>query len=498
MSFRKLKKRFLNNKKDETGAGLVSLIGVSMVVLVTAGVVTSAATFSTQKVNSSLSQQQASDYAQMGLNRAENYISRMIRGLDPNVLALKETVYDGEFSVQIYKSNKDELPNLEKVISKSDPSENKSISQKLAEVGIQAGNPSPTDKWVIAVSTGKGLHANTITLISAYEWRDTDVAVSPYTVAANNVILSGSTIGSSSGVTSRPVVFSDEGHIDCKKESIGVNQTVINGDIRKDKNTANTTASKIEGCKINGTVYTKEKLNVDKADITGVIMKSSNESNFITGLDPNGKAFETYVDTGLLNWKPTLYGYYPKLTENINPNPDELKVLPMTSEQCEKYNIFASLVNSLDRPTILDGRTCSNTNALYSGPDIKLKTDVAVIVDKAPSIRNAKISSADGKHHSLTIAARAGAESTNSVPVNSSGGGIMKASNVKTEPGASLMLYSSDQLSIENGSDFTGQAMAGTTLNMHNSSIHYHPVKLLGTTKVVSPKNGSAALVRVQ
>jgi len=501
MGFNKFKEKFSKRReKDDTGAGLVSLIGVSMIVVITASAVTSSATFSTNRVSSSLSQQQAKDYAKAGLDSVELVIEdASINSSANHPSSFSKSIGDGEYTVNISHSDATYIQRPDNALSRAASTEKEKERYKKwrAENKIQDGWPSAADRWIIVEPIGKGFHDKISSTIAIYEWRDADVAVSPYALAAKNVLLNGSEVDTSSGVTGKASVISTDGYLRCYASG----PSMIKGDIKK---STPGSSSYLDGCTVDGNVYSKYYIKAKDNTITGKFFSNiSNQTYQRDNLNPESKLVDAR-GTELDSWTPSLYGYSPILTETDSPSPGKPKVKKLAQNQCTNKTLFASLVQGLDdankTPVILDGTECTSFTALYGSStakiDLKLNTDVSLVLDVAPYINYANISSGDGNHHSFTVAMRSGEESTNSITPNPKGAGSVRVDDSNTLPGISMMIYSSDQILIQR-SNITGQAMAGATINFAKSKLNYHPVTLLGTTKVVSPKNGAPGLVRV-
>lgn len=441
----------LKKPKDEKGGGLLTLLGISSVVLVTALSVAGAATFGTILTHKNLASKQAVDSADSGISEA---LFKLSNG------ACDETGYDDtlKFSYKVYHSDALVAPTA------------------VDAPGLVAGCPSDLDRWVLIQSDGEGKNDTQKESIATFKWIGDNARIIPQVVSGQQVTLTSTEIlGSASGIKVRPTIYSENGGISC-----------VDSSERREKNVninAVAPASPVD-CSITGDIRASSDADLNSAEIEGDACSTgflSNSSN-VTG--------ETLESSTTCEASGSMYGYKPNFASNT---------VNITAEACANIAKFKQIVEEeYISPTILNATSCSTEfSNMLSGIDNKTfnigSNELTVVVDEDTSIRSLTVKTSEGPS-SLSFVIPS--DASNSTQSSCTTSGALNIEDVIYEEGVSGIFYSPCATNMKS-SDISGQVYGGQSVVIENTSIRYYPIELANADIMVGDGSLQKHLVRV-
>lgn len=448
------------SQRDNEGAGLVSILGVSMIVLIVAGSVTASAAISTTFTYSQLSSQQATDYAEAGLTDA---IAKYESGVCQNSASNENSSY----SYSVYRSSS----SVEPPTNVNDPQ-------------TKPGCPQPEDNWLIVKSVGKGINNAESTKTGIYKIVGKDENILPHAITTSTLDTKTiETLQTANGLSSnQPSIllngtsaFRHTFLICDKNNSIDATVNINNQGLRS-----------VDNCTINGNVKIKAALSPKTTvDINGnlctqdVLYAVPKVKGTITRNDPN---------CSIVGSK---YGYVPKA--------ESITTLRSTENACRSWDGFASYMKNLEKTQdhIIDVRGCNlyrilNTTASET---LEISTNITLLTNDI-TMNTLNINSKADKDVSFNFVT----PSTTSSPNNSTNTtALCGADNNVTElnygTGVHGIIYTPCSITINNSS-ITGQIYAGNKVKLDQTSLTYMPTEF--TDPVDTIQDSKTSLVRVR
>lgn len=441
----------LKNPKDEKGGGLLTLLGISSIVIVAALSIAGAATFGTILTHENLASQQAVDSADSGISEA---VLKLSNG------ACEESGSDStlKYSYKVYHS--------EELIAPT----------SVDAPGLVAGCPSDLDRWVLIQSEGEGKNDTKKNPVATFKWVGDDSRVIPQAITGQQVNLTSVEIlGSASGLKVRPTIYSKNGGVSCVDPSEKFKKNV---NISVDQPTS------LVDCSITGDIRATSDADLNSAEVTGDACSTGLLSN------TSKVAGNTVQNASTCGTTGSMYGYKPNYSSNT---------VDITPTACSNFEEFKQIVeNAYSEPTILNASLCSTEfTDMLSTSDDKIfnigANELTIVTDEDMSV------------HNLTVKTSAGPASLNfvipsDVPDSNQSSCLISASlnleNVVYEEGVSGVFYSPCSTNMQ-GSDISGQVYGGNSVSIENTRIHYYPVELVNADSVVGDGNFQKHLIRV-
>lgn len=440
----------LKGPKDEKGGGLLSLLGIGSVVLTISLSVAGAAAFGAKITHENLAGQQAMDAVDSAVSEA---LFNLSHG------TCEPTGFDStlKYSYQVYSSAEATAPTT------------------MDAPGLTAGCPTDLDRWVLIHSEGEGKNNTVKNSITTYKWVDSNARVIPQLVTGQQITLSTvEMLGSSSGLTTRPVIYSKNGGVSCvdslpslKKINISVDDAV---------NPVN--------CAVTGDIRATNDVDLNSSGIQG---DACSTGFLYNGSQVDGDIIENAVSCGVTG---TMYGYKPHYAENT------IVIPPGT---CSNFAQFKQVVETpYEEPTILNATGCGEElNNMLITPGNKNfnigSNELTIVTDQNTSILDLTVTASNGPSSLSFAIPSSESNSTQSTCLLSA---TLNLENVTYEDGASGMFYSPCSTNIV-GSDISGQVYGGNNVSISNSNIRYYPVELVNADSVVGDGSFQKHLVRV-
>jgi hypothetical protein len=441
----------LKQPKDEKGGGLLSLLGISSIVLIAALSIAGAATFGTILTHKNLANKQASSSIDSGISEALFKLSSGscdASGFDSTL----------KYSYEVYHSAALTAP------SAVDAPE------------LVAGCPTDLDRWVLIQSEGEGKNNTKKKSVATFKWIGDDARIIPQVITGEQVNLTSvEVLGSASGIKVRPTIYSKNGGVLCvdslEKLEKNVNITVDGA------------TSPID-CSITGDIRAISDADLNSAEIEGDACS--------TGFLPNasnvaGETLESAANCGVIG---SMYGYKPNFASNT---------ISLNADTCANFAKFKQIVEAdYSAPTILNATSCGTefTNMLSTLDDKTFDigaNELTIVVDEDTTIRRLTVKTSDGPS-SLSFAIPS--DASNSAQSSCSISASLNIEDVVYKEGVSGMFYSPCSTNVKS-SDISGQVYGGQSVTIENTSIQYYPIELANADLMVGDGKLPKHLVRV-
>lgn len=441
----------LKEPKDEKGGSLLTLLGISSIVIVASLGLAGAGTFGTILTHQNLANKQAINSADSGISEALFKLSNgscVDTGSDATL----------KYSYKVYHSDQSTAPTT------------------IDTAGLVAGCPTDLDKWVLVQSEGVGKNDTKKKSVATFSWASDSTRVIPQMISGKQVNLNSVEIlGSASGLKMRPTIYSKDGGVSCVDSLEKLKKNV---NISADQPT-----SPVD-CAISGDIKSTGDADLNSAEIMGDVCSTGSLFN---GSKVAGETVENSSSCG-----PTgsMYGYKPNYASNT---------VDITADGCANFTKFKELVETnYAKPTILNATTCDTelTNMLSSTDEKTLNigsNNLTVVVDEDTSIRNLTIETSKGPSVLNFVIPSNESNSTQSSCTTSAS---LNLENVDYKSGVNGIFYSPCSINLK-GSDISGQVYGGNSVTLENTSIHYYPIDLVNADTVVGDGNFAKNLVRV-
>lgn len=450
MKFSKIADR-LKNPKDEKGGGLLTLLGISSIVLVAALSVAGAATFGTILTHKNLASKQAVISADSGISEAFFKLSNGVceaSGFDTTL----------KFSYKVYHSEELTAPST------------------VDATGLVAGCPTDLDRWVLIQAEGEGKNDTKKRSIATFKWIDNDARVIPQVITGGQINLTSvEVLGSASGLKIRPTIYSKNGGVLCTDSS---------EKLAKNVNINIEAPLSLVDCAVTGDIRADAELDLNSAEIQGDVCSTGPLSN------ASNVAGETLENSSNCKTAGSMYGYKPNFTSNT---------VNITADACANIEKFKQVVESdYAAPTILNATACGTefTNML-STPDEKNfnigSNELTVVVDEDTIIRALTVTTSDGPSFLNFVIPSDNSDSTQS---SCSVSASLNFEDVVYKDGVSGMFYSPCSTNIKS-SDISGQVYGGQSVTLDDTSVRYYPITLTNADVIVGDGALQKHLVRV-
>ena len=462
----------LKNKREQVakdeGSGLITILGVTMVVAIVATSVTMSAAVSTNFTYTQLNAQQASDFSDAAMADAVSMLSNDDMGYNACFYEHNDgKVSTKNYNYTIYRSSGATVP----VNGIDDPQ-------------VKQGCPTDIDNWVLIKVDGKGrqdtLHSET----AVYKIAKFNEEYLPHALQAGKMDLNavGSLSVAQGVLASQPTIFIDDGDsnsasnpfLNCKS-STPINANIFLNNTNTEQ-TVNFPVASNE-CHINGDVIANGAINLRASGMYNGDVCS--HSTVGSSAYAKGTVEQNASDCGFYG---TMYGYVPQPSVIEKPFTDQ-------SRHCRWSNI-QSYLQSLedDSHHIVDVSICSSTFGNTLPKQLELSSDITIINNNSASSSNnlsanLTVSSKDGKNHSFNIVRPSAEANDNASNVCTTTDYV---TDVTYNKGVHGMIYTPCSLNVDK-SNLIGQIYSGNKLTMAgNSSLSYMPSALV---KAVEPIN---------
>lgn len=472
MWFFKLIESFFKRERGEQGSGLMTVLGVSLVVTIAAGTITSSIVMASNLTSEKLSQQQADAAAEAGIADAVHIYQT------GNCVASSPMHDSPKYKYNFYRSNSENYPTTK------------------GETGTYAGCPgdsgegsgSKADRWVMIESTGYGKNNMSKSKTAVFKLEPKNMTVIPQAITAKAAVFSnGTTIQKAAGNTSSNNAIYTQGFI-----CIDSSNVVINANVKYESTNE---WNSIENCKINGNIEGKIDNSKSSVDLKGIEVNGNACFNKTILNKQNVKSSRTSVNVPC-NYEGTFYGYKPDLTES--------NVIKAKGNQCTAWSTAEDSIRGIiiaeypEENKIIDFTDCDPVklkNALGStstGKTIPIKSNVTLIFKDDINFNNINISNSGTKNLALNIVIPSStADSEISSPPNENNYASIRIKNVNYLSGTSGVIYASSSgdggITVENSS-ITGQIYSAALLGYANSTLNYSPVGLPNAEKTITEK----------
>lgn len=486
MWFFKLIESFFKRERGEQGSGLMTVLGVSLVVTIAAGTITSSIVMASNLTSEKLSQQQADAAAEAGIADAVHIYQT------GNCVASSPMHDSPKYKYNFYRSNSENYPTTK------------------GETGTYAGCPgdsgegsgSKADRWVMIESTGYGKNNMSKAKTAVFKINPANMSVIPQVITANKIdIQYPFNLNAEPAATGSTASIYTSNFI-CNVETNDSSRSIINANLKYD---SDTNLVPVGNCIINGNIEANissgdENVDLKGMEINGNICANKGFQN-IEGL--NG-AKRTSINIPC-NYEGQRYGYVPDMSNAIKP----------TIEACTDWNKLKTQIESASQQNkgegnIFDLTVCGSgidktglrkltyDDATTSGArDLTVNGDITLVFDKGFLWRNSTIKSSSSKKHTVNfiLPSKTASEDNSSV---SSGSGTSFFSNVKYDSGISGVIYTPSNFTNYSGTEINGQIYAGGIYTARGTStIKYMPVGLPNAEKKIKDIGRAPDLIRV-
>lgn len=492
MWFFKLIESFFKRERGEQGSGLMTVLGVSLVVTIAAGTITSSIVMASNLTYNKLSGQQADEAAEAGIVAAVNdYQSGNCKNFFENTTL--------KYKYNVYRSTAAEAPT--------------STSGSGTYAGCPGSNGegqgSAADRWLVIKSIGRGTKEKILkTKLAIYKLNPENESVVPQAITAARLDLrSGFVLNKASGVNGQTDVYIKDSNYNTSiyswfkcASSATINANVkYNSDDSFNYEKNNLDASYVQDCAINGNLKIKDKsnassnLNLKNIEVKGDVCSTDNLISKTDASKVSGKLYKS-VDC-LTDEEGTRFGYVPDMSNAVKA----------TTESCEstteliKQILTVSKLNNGEN-NILDLTECSNATlkSIWYGTDVKnivIDGDITLVYKQSFRMRSTNIT-ALGDNQSFNLVVPSGvAKSDDSSYVTG-----METSyiyNVKLDPSVSSFMYTPHSL-YHAYSVINGQVYAGAQFyNGATTTLNYMPVGLPDAEVKIKDIGKAKDLIRV-
>lgn len=438
----------MKQHKDETGGGLITVVGVSLVVTVVVGTVLTSAAVSTQFTYSITNQQQADNASEAGIQQAVSAIS---------IGECSDTVTDDLFDYTVYTSDADAQPT------------------SVEDATVRVGCPTDDDKWVLVESVGKGANDAMSTLTGVFDV-STGSDTLAHAITAKNVDLrTAGKMNIAPGVEkNQATIYSDNTPECATTNPIDATLYINNTDIKKFNN-----------CLINGDVKAKDNILVEPSStINGDVCSlkdATGASDSIKGRtlknDPDCATYGGY------------YGYVPNIPSDV---------VKFTNKQCISWSTFSTALENLGPGDhVIDATSCNNfvfVSSQYNKP-LELQGDLTIVKNDI-SMYRIDVTSVVPEAVTFNVVAPSGSSNPDASTCGNPTAANASVREVTYANGVHGMLYTPCSVNLWD-SDITGQVYAGEKFTMTNGEFTYQPSALYDPVDTIAD-NDYVTLTRVQ
>lgn len=490
MWFFKLIESFFKRERGEQGSGLMTVLGVSLVVTIAAGTITSSIVMASNLTSEKLSQQQAEEAAEAGINDA---INAYLKGDCVVSSPMHETP---KYKYNFYRSNAENYPTAK------------------GETGTYAGCPgdagegsgSEADRWVMIESIGYGKNNITKTKTAVFKIEPKTINIIPQAITSNITTLVKAKIDKSNGVIGKPNIYSS-GSFVCAYD------TIINGNLKfhsTDNNIHSSVWTDPNTCIVNGNF----DIRIDNSSVTSLDLKkltvngSTCANKATTASNVKGNKYNKSSATDC-QYEGTHYGYVPDMSDLPASN-------IFSGTKCTSPTTFASSIAGISgENAIVDLTGCDKTSieAITNSTSVKnlnIKSNITLVFKERFMLNKINVKSSDSKHHTLNFvvpSSEASSDSSKCPDLTYYSRVVSKANEVNYSGGTAGMIYTPCSLDILD-SNITGQIYSGnsdsnSSLSLSPSTLEkentfsYMPVGLPNAEKQIKDIGRAPDLIRV-
>jgi len=457
-------------QRNEDGAGLITILGVSMVVLIVAASVTTSAAVSTTFTYSQLQSQQASEHADTGLTEA---IATLSSG--DKCINAKAPTDDEPYGYNIYYS-----------ISKEKPS-----TTNTEDGTYERGCPiEGISQWILIESYGEGRNQTLTTKQAVFEVAGIGGNVLPHAMTAG--IMNFQKIGelnTANGLTSnQPSLYvsnPNANSILCSSSP----ENPVKADFYWNNDIIRWFDCSVEGnVKVASGLSVRDSANIIKGDVCSPLHIND------TGNKVQGEKIRNNPDCGFYGGR---YGY------QVKPEAVDLKVTK-TSECNNSLAIVQNYINNNPGKKIIDLTQCSSNWNSQMNKELIVNDDTTILFNRI-SISNLKINSTSNKNVTVNLVTPSGTADANDSTCTSGTTTPENFSRSSYGAGVHGMVYTPCNLDIDS-SHITGQIYSGGTLRMTNSdntgaykntTLTYMPSALPDAVVNIQDSDKKSELIRV-
>lgn len=448
----KLRDRIAEARKDESGAGgLISLLGVGILVTVIAMSAASISTFSVSVANNNLSSRQAID-------AADSAIAEAMLKLKKN--GCQSRLDTADYSYAIYRSS------------------NKTAPTAIGASGLQAGCPTGSDKWVMIEAKGKGMNNQERTVIATYKWTPSGTVVIPEAINSGQATsLSGAKVSNDLGIIGPATIYTKRTTDWTSSETLNCQNSNIEANIHVESTSRFPLNS---GCVINGNFGSKHDVDLSKGTILGTACSVGTVNN------PSNAAGGSKSRFADCDYMGSSYGYKPNAST----------ALKLSGTQCTNMTTLKNLLESQVNPVMVDSTGCSS-NSIWGSTAAKvlqLKTDITFLMNST-TVTNLTIQPSGAFSPTFSIVDPSSVESSLTQKCRSAGS-KMHIKNVTYTEGTSGMIYTACSLELTD-SKIIGQLYGGDKVSLNSTELKYKPIDLPGTSTEPTRFKNTLNLVRV-
>lgn len=493
MWFFKIIESFFKRERGEQGSGLMTVLGVSLVVTIAAGTITSSIVMASNMTNDKLTAQQAEEAAEAGLNKAINqYRIGECVASPPKNDKTDEPIYKYNF----YRSNSDEFP-----------------TRKDAP-GTYAGCPgssgegvgSTADRWVLIESTGyneKETISKAKTAVFKIEPDHNNVI--PQAITAGQVELIGTlNLNKASGVIGDSNIYIKDSTYNNVSSFFKCSSLVnINANVKyESKNSFNeyNNTKSLQDCNINGNLSidapVDPSVDLSNLGVNGDVCSERTPIPQATAKKVKG----SLIKSDDCSTEGLRYGYVPDMEGSI----------PVNTESCNNWSSFSSQVKQVSgrnngESNILDLTGCTDTASFAamtydsSYKDLVIDGDVTLVFNKYFKFNRTTIESSGGNHNINFVV-----PSSVSNPEDSAYayGNTSTFTNVKYKEGTSGIAYTPYNFQTYYATTINGQIYAGRQYIARDqydsvTTLNYMPVGLPNAEKKIKDIGKAKDLIRV-
>lgn len=483
MWFFKFIESFFKRERGEQGSGLMTVLGVSMVVTIAAGTITSSLVMASNFTANKLSAQQADEAAEAGINDA---IKAYITG---NCKTYITTSSSPEYTYSFYRSTSDTIPT--------------SKNSNATYPGCPSETGSIADRWMLIEAKGYGKNSISKAKTAVFKVTPKNMNVIPQAITANKINLKTnfklntdpSVVGSSASVYTSELVC---------ETGTATTKSVINANLKykSSKNLAPEGNCVINGnvnANIDNTNGSTEKFNLGSVEVLGDACANTTISKTAQAVNVKGKLY----NTSTCSYNGQRYGYVPDMSDAVSAS-----INSCTDWNTLKKEIEDTSAKNNGKNNILDLTICGsggdNTklrkimydDATTGSRNITLKGDIDLVFTGGFLLKHSTINSAPGTgNHTINFIN----PSKTADPNESSGTGSAYFSYVKYADGISGVVYTPGNFTAYTGTIINGQIYAGEVFTSSTvATLNYMPVGLPDAEKQISKDiNSTPDLIRV-
>lgn len=492
MWFFKLIESFFKRERGEQGSGLMTVLGVSLVVTIAAGTITSSIVMASNFTSEKLSQQQADAAAEAGIADA-------VHSYQTGNCVASSPMHDSpKYKYNFYRSN-----------SENYPTTSSSSGTYVGCPGEEAsgGTGSKADRWVMIESTGYGKNNTSKKKTAVFKVTPKHMNVIPQAITGNIVGIHKTQVNKDNGIMGKPSIFSSQS-FSCY---FGSN---INANV-KYQNTDNKIISSLwenpDDCIINGNFDIRiDNSSVNSLDLNKLTVNGNTCANKTTlGGNVKGKKYNKASITDC-QYNGTHYGYVPDMS-NLPP------ANIFSGTKCTNPSTFSSAIEGVSgENAIIDLTGCdkSSLESITNSTSIKnlnIKSNITLVFKERFMLNKINISSSDSKYHTLNFVVPSSEANPDTAKCSSATYNskvASEATEVNYTDGTAGNIYTSCSLDVTD-SNIIGQIYSGnsdsnsslsispSTIESEKSKFKYMPVGLPDAEKKIKDIGRVPDLIRV-